>query len=155
MILFGLLLGVALYVFAPLLVHIAGSASFSPAVTVLRIFSPLPLLLAISHSVGVQWLFSLGREAVVTRIIITAGILNLILAVFLAPRFAHFGMAWSVVAAEMFVCISMVVNVRRISPFWKSSANTSLNQPMSDQPMNRDWIAGSDPQPATTLTHSH
>ena len=42
------------------------------------------------------------------RVILTAGALNVVLAAILAPRFFHIGMAWSVVCAEAFVCLSLV-----------------------------------------------
>jgi PST family polysaccharide transporter len=121
----GVLLGVAIYVFAPLLIRLAGSKAFTPAVSVLRIFAVLPPLLAVTHSVGIQWLFSLGRDNLVNRIIMSAGLLNLGLAVFLAPRFTHFGMAWAVVCSEIFVCIALVVTVRRVSPFWAATKTAS------------------------------
>lgn len=121
----GVLLGIGIYIFAPMLIHLAGSNAFTPAVTVLRIFAILPPLLAVTHSVGIQWLLSLGRENLVNRIIMSAGVLNLTLAVFLAPRFMHFGMAWAVVCAETFVCVAIVWTVRRVSPFW-SSRQSSL-----------------------------
>jgi PST family polysaccharide transporter len=121
----GVLLGIGIYCFAPLLIRLAGSRAFTPAVTVLRIFAALPVLLAITHSIGIQWLLSLGRDNLVNRIIMSAGVFNLVLAVFLAPRYRHFGMAWAVVCAETFVCIAMVWTVRRVSPFW-SGSGTSL-----------------------------
>jgi PST family polysaccharide transporter len=120
----GVLLGIGIYCFAPLLIRLAGTSAFTPAVTVLRIFAVLPVLLAITHSIGIQWLLSLGRDNLVNRIIMSAGVLNLILAVFLAPRYRHFGMAWAVVCAETFVCIAMVWTVRRVSPFWSGRGTT-------------------------------
>lgn len=122
----GVLLGIGMYLFAPLLIHLAGSNAFTPAVTVLRIFAILPVLLAISHSIGIQWLLSLGRDRLVNRIIMSAGGLNLLLAVLLAPRFKHFGMAWAVVCAETFVCLALVWTVRRVSPFWRGNATTAF-----------------------------
>ena len=81
---------------------------FAEAVPVLRILSVLPPLLAITHSVGLQWLLPSGRDAEVNRIILSAGALNLILAILLAPHFAYLGMAWAVVCAETLVCCWMV-----------------------------------------------
>jgi len=74
--------------------------------------------------VGIQWLLAFGKDNLVNRIIMSAGVLNLVLAVFLAPRFRHFGMAWAVVCAETFVCIAMVWTVRRVSPFWSRRGTT-------------------------------
>ena len=79
----GVLLGAGVYWFAPLLIHLAGSNAFTPAVTVLRIFAILPPLLAITHSVGIQWLLAFGKDNLVNRIIMSAGVSNLALAVFL------------------------------------------------------------------------
>jgi PST family polysaccharide transporter len=104
----GILLGASLLLFAPLLIAVLMGPGFAAAITVLRILSVLPPLLAITHSVGLQWLLPRGRDAEVTRIILSAGALNLALAVLLAPRFAHLGMAWAVVCAEAFVCFRMV-----------------------------------------------
>ena len=117
----GVALGIGLYVFAPLLITLAGSKGFAPAITVLRIFSVLPPLLSVTYSVGLQWLLPFGKDWIVNRIVISAGILNLVTAFILAPRYRHFGMAWSVVCAECFVCISMVIAVTKMTPFWRSS----------------------------------
>jgi PST family polysaccharide transporter len=114
----GWALGAGVFVFAPLLVHILMGPGFAPAVTVLRILAALPPILSVTYSVGLQWLLPLGRDGDVNRIILTAGALNLALAVLLAPHFAHLGMAWAVVSAEAFVCFSMVrVVVRSTSLF--------------------------------------
>jgi PST family polysaccharide transporter len=104
----GVLLGVGIFAFAPLLISLLMGQAFEPAVAVLRILAILPVLLSITHSVGLQWLLPLGRDSDVNRVILSAGALNVVLAVFLAPRFFHIGMAWSVVCAEAFVCLSMV-----------------------------------------------
>jgi PST family polysaccharide transporter len=107
----GVLLGLILFTFAPWLVGVVMGPGFAEAVPVLRILAVLPPLLAITHSVGLQWLLSSGRDAEVNRIILSAGVLNLFLAVLLAPHFAHVGMAWAVVCAEALVCCWMVRTV--------------------------------------------
>jgi polysaccharide transporter, PST family len=104
----GVLLGLSLLLFAPWLVGVVMGPGFAEAVPVLRVLSVLPPLLAITHSVGLQWLLPSGRDAEVNRIILSAGALNLILAILLAPHFAHLGMAWAVVCAETLVCCWMV-----------------------------------------------
>jgi PST family polysaccharide transporter len=115
----GLLLGGALFAFAPLLIRLLMGEGFEPAVTVLRILALLPPLLSITYSVGLQCLLPLGRDAEVNRIIIGAGILNVALAVMLAPNFAHIGMAWAIVAAEAFVSFRMVRAVMRLTSFFR------------------------------------
>jgi PST family polysaccharide transporter len=123
----GLALGAGVFVFAPLLVRILMGPGFAPAVTVLRILAALPPILSVTYSVGLQWLLPLGRDGEVNRIILTAGALNLALAVLLAPRFAHLGMAAAVVTAEAFVCFSMLrVVIRSTSLFVNSGYAVTL-----------------------------
>ena len=97
--------------------------------SVLRIFAALPPLSSITYSVRLQWLLPFGKDWVVNRIIISAGLLNLLLAFVLAPRYTHLGIAWSVVFSECFVCVSMVVAVAKMAPFWRpSSVEQSLRR---------------------------
>lgn len=107
----GVLLGALVYLLAPLLVHLFLGPRFDAAVPVLRILSLLPPLMAITHSVGFQWLLPLEQNGVINRIMVSAGLVNFSLAVILAPRYAHIGMAWTVVAAELFLCSRMVYAV--------------------------------------------
>jgi PST family polysaccharide transporter len=109
----GLLISIALYILAPWIIRILMGPGFEPAVIVLRILCPLPLIIAITESVGLQWLLPHGRDKTVNQIIFSGGFLNLAMAVVLAPRFAHVGMAWAVVTAESFVAVCMAVVVFR------------------------------------------
>ena len=112
----GLVLGGSVFLLAPFLINLLVGADFGPAVIVLRILSLLPPLLAITHSVGLQWLLPLGRDAAVNRVVLTTGAFNLVLAVLLAPHFAHEGMAWAVVCSEALACASLVIlTVRSMS----------------------------------------
>ncbi len=118
----GLLFSAGIFLFAPWLIRLLMGESFAPAVTVLRILSILPLLLSVTNSVGLQWLLPMGRDSQVNAVIICAGLLNLSLAMILAPYFAQVGMAWAVVSAEAFVAIGLVrMVVRSTPPFWASS----------------------------------
>jgi PST family polysaccharide transporter len=120
----GLLLGACIFAFAPLVIRVLMGPGFGPAITVLRVLAVLPPMLSITYSVGLQWLLPLGREADVNRIILTAGGLNLLLAVILAPHFAHMGMAWAIVCAEAFVCVSMVRLVTRSTCLFRNTFAT-------------------------------
>jgi PST family polysaccharide transporter len=115
----GVLLGLALFLFAPQLIHFMAGSEFAPAVTVLRIFAFLPPLLSVTYSVGLQWLLPFGEDGIVNRIILTAGALNLVIAFLAAPVYQHVGMAVSVLIAEVYVCIRMVLAVMVRAPFWK------------------------------------
>jgi PST family polysaccharide transporter len=104
----GLLMGVFVFCSAPFLVKIVLGAQFGPAVGVLRMLAILPPLISVTQSVGMQWLLPLGKEHAVTRILVMAGMINLVLAFVLVPKHAHIGMAWAVICAEAFVSVCMI-----------------------------------------------
>jgi PST family polysaccharide transporter len=112
----GLILGGGIFVTAPLTTALLLGHAFPEAIATLRILACLPVLLAITNAAGIQWLIPFGKEAVINRIIITAGLLNVALALLLAPRFAHIGMACAVVTSEAFVAMSMLVALTRMLP---------------------------------------
>jgi PST family polysaccharide transporter len=103
----GLAMGLVVFLFAPALIRITFGAQFASAVTVLRLLAVLPPLISVTQSVAMQWLLPLGRERVVTRTVVAAGALNLLLALLLVPRLAHLGMAWAVICSEAFVCVTI------------------------------------------------
>ncbi len=112
----GVLLAGGVFGTAPLLIRILLGAEYGQAIAALRILSCLPILLSITSSAGIQWLLPWGKEAVINRIIIMAGLLNLCLSLVLAPRFAHIGMAWAVVCSETFVAVGMAAAVANMTP---------------------------------------
>lgn len=103
----GLVLGVTVFLFAPWLVRIVFGAQFTPAVTVLRLLAILPPLVSVTQSIGMQWLLPLGKERVVTRTVMMAGLLHILLVFALVPRLAHVGMACVVLCSETFVCATL------------------------------------------------
>jgi PST family polysaccharide transporter len=129
----GLAFGVALYMLAPQLIRLMTGSDFLPAVTVLRILAPLPLLLSVTYSVGLQWLLPFGEDAVVNRIILTAGALNLVIAWLVAPTYQQNGMAVSVLISEIYVSIGMVLAVLARAPFWQKQPFRTT--PLAERPV--------------------
>ena len=114
----GFALGVVQWIFAPFIVRVLMGPAFAPAVSVLRIEAAYPVLVALTCSLRTQWLVPLGYDGMVLRTTLTAGIFNTLLATFLAPRFAHVGMAWGVVTTEAFVCVAFLIMVSGTCPLW-------------------------------------
>lgn len=114
----GVLLGIAAFLGAPVLVRLLLGPGFEPAVAVLRVLALIPPLAAVSNVLGIQWMLPLGLDRPFTRIIIGAGLLNVALAVWLAPSLGGMGMAWAVVAAEALVAggIWLYLRIRRLDP---------------------------------------
>jgi len=127
----GAISSVLVFVASPFLIKIILGNDFDAAVGTLRIFALLPVLIAISNMLGIQWMLPLGLDKSFNKIIFGAGLINFLLVFLLAPRFAHNGMAWSVVAAETFVTIAVVSVLikNRLSPItFEPKVNSELSK---------------------------
>ena len=108
----GLVMGLFLFVAAPLLVRLALGVGFEPAVPVLRVMSALPPLIALSNVLGAQWMLALRLEKELNWIILGAGLVNLAGAFMLGRWHQTIGMAASLVIAEMFVATGAFLFLR-------------------------------------------
>jgi|GEM_PF-1279421 O-antigen/teichoic acid export membrane protein len=85
--------------FAPLLVSLLFPSSFMPSVLALRIL----ILVQISSSIGMLFnslLLIQNRERIGLKIIIFSACFNIVLNLFLIPRYSLYGAAWATVIAE-------------------------------------------------------
>jgi polysaccharide transporter, PST family len=105
----GLVLGGALIAAAPLVVRYLLGPSYRPAISIMRVASLSIPFAAVSNILGMQWMLPFGMDRAFNRIVVCAGILNVALAVSLAPRFGPIGTAWSVVASQAFVTTAMAI----------------------------------------------
>lgn len=115
----GLLLGLIMLVAAPLLVHTLLGPRFDHAVSVLRLLSVLPPVIAVSNVLGIQWMLPLRLDRQFNWIIVAAGVANIVLALILVPRYGQAGMAISVDAAELMVAsaIFLLLRYRQLDPW--------------------------------------
>lgn len=123
---FGLIAGLGCALFAPLAIRLLGR-NYGEAVPVFRVLSLVIPLVAVSNVLGTQWMLPFGLDRLFNRIILGAGLLNVTLAVFLAPRYGALGMAWSVAIAEGFVTAAMWIALRKKGfGIWSSRSRESL-----------------------------
>jgi PST family polysaccharide transporter len=101
-----------LFVTAPYVGAVLGP-KFQAGVPVIRVLAPLPFLMCLSNIFGVQVMVNFGLKRLLTRILTTAGILNILLAVVLAGPFQHMGVAFAALATEIVVTVAMFVALRR------------------------------------------
>jgi PST family polysaccharide transporter len=119
--LFGLLMCAVCAALAPWIVRILLGPKYLPVIGVFRVMSLMLPLIAVSSILGVQWMLPFGMDRLYNRIILGAGVLNVSLAIYAAPHYGPIGMAWSVVAAEMFVTVAMWIALHRNGHrFWKA-----------------------------------
>ena len=113
----GLLLSVITFVGANPIVRVVLGANYKLSISVVRILSPLPFLLAVSIVLGLQLMIPFGRERAILIVVLGAGCLNVALATALAPIWKADGMAVSVLLAELFIAMSYFAYL------WKAKLN--------------------------------
>ena len=64
----GTILGITLYLLAPLACRFLLGSAFAPAVDVLQILALLPPLLSVTYAIGFQWLLPFGKDSAINRI---------------------------------------------------------------------------------------
>ena len=94
------LVGLGLALAAPEVVRLLLGQGYHDAVPALRIMTLLLPVIAASTVIGTQVMLPAGMDRQFTRIAITAGVINIAVALALAPTLQHVGMAWAVVASE-------------------------------------------------------
>jgi PST family polysaccharide transporter len=115
--LLGVGLGVTTWVVAPVIVRLFFGSGYEAAIPVLRILSGLIPAGTISNLLGVQWLLPNGMDRLLSTIVAGGGVLNIALAIVLAPRMGAVGMAIAVLTTEVTMPLTMfVVLWRRRSP---------------------------------------
>lgn len=115
----GVLAGAGTALFAPVLVRVLLGPAYASAVPVLRVLALLLPLIAVGTVLGVQWALPWGLDRPFYRLVIAAGVINVLLAAVLARPFGALGMAWSAVLSEAVVVIGLVwVLVRSGGEIW-------------------------------------
>ncbi|MDR7550781.1 MAG: flippase [Armatimonadota bacterium] len=114
----GFLLYLLAAIGAPMWVGVLLGDQYGPSIPVLRILALVIPLIALSNALGIQWMLPLGLDRGFNWIIAVAGILNVGLAIVLAPGLGPVGMATAVVVSEMFVTVGMCsyLRIRRQNP---------------------------------------
>jgi polysaccharide transporter, PST family len=123
----GAVLGVVIWVGAPLFVNILLGPGFEASIPALRIFALLPWLVGMATALGMNWMLPLGLDRQFNFVIAGAGLLNLALAALLAPGLQHIGMCIAVAASEAFVVIGCFtyLRFRRLDPFIRTRAHAA------------------------------
>lgn len=108
-----LAISIGLLVGAPTITRLVLGRETPGGTAVIRILSFLPLLVGLSHLFGVQILVNFGFKKLFARIVLVAGIMNVVLAVLLAPSLKHVGVAIGSLTTEVVVLAAVYVALRR------------------------------------------
>jgi len=115
----GLVFALVMYLGAPLLVRFVLGPAFPGSVEVLRVFSLYIPLIAISTVIIFQVLLPNQLDKQFNLVNTTAGVLGVVAAFLLAPRFRGVGIAWSAVAAQIYAlaAFALVLGRAGLNPF--------------------------------------
>jgi PST family polysaccharide transporter len=107
-----------LYLASPVIVRVALGPGYERAIPVMRVLTILLPAIATSNVLGIQWMLPLGMDRIFNKIIISAGLLNLCLALWWARRWQEVGMASAVTVSECLVTFAMMIVLTklRLSP---------------------------------------
>ena len=108
-----LAMSAGLFAAAPWLAGFVMREKASEGLPVIRILSLLPFIVGLSNIFGVQIMVNFGLKRLLTRILAAAGVLNVLLALLLAVRFQHVGVATASLITEIVVTIALFVALRR------------------------------------------
>lgn len=101
----GLVGGALLALAAPFLVGLLFGEAYEASVRVLQVLALLLPVVAFGYSLSMQYMFPRQMDREVMYSVASAGLLNLLLAVLLAPRMGALGMAIAVVSAEAWAAL--------------------------------------------------
>jgi len=109
----GIVTGLILFLFAPVLVNSLLGREYRPAVAILRILSVLPPVVALNSFLCIHCMLPMGMDAAVNKVVLGAGALNVVLTLLFTPAYGQWAVSWSVVFAETFVLFGLWRAVRR------------------------------------------
>jgi PST family polysaccharide transporter len=103
----GLLLSLVLAISATVAADLLLGPGYEPVANVIRILSPLPFLVAVSYVLGPQVTVSLGLDRIFTAALLVGALIDVILVWLIGPVWGEAGAALALLAAEVFVALTM------------------------------------------------
>jgi PST family polysaccharide transporter len=119
----GLVFAVGIFFGAPLMVRLVLGSDFNDAVPVLQVFALWIPLTALVTVLTFQVLLPNQLDHPFNFVNLTAGLVGIVAALLLAPRFRAIGIAWSAVAVQIYTLMAFSVILARagLNPFGAST----------------------------------
>jgi polysaccharide transporter, PST family len=133
----GLVFGLAIFIGAPLLVHLALGPAFEDAIPVLRVFSLWIPLTGLCTVITFQLILPSQLDSQFNIVNFTAALVNIFAALLLAPRSGAIGIAWSAVIGQIYTLLAFAVILWRagLNPFLRSVAIAVHPRPVGLAPI--------------------
>lgn len=107
------LISLTLFAFAPLIIWLAGGRAFQEAALVLRIIAFLPIIVALSNTLGRQTMIPLHMDREYTRVVVSAALLGFTGVFILTYKLGLQGAALGMLGVEMYVTLAFAIIVQR------------------------------------------
>jgi len=106
-------ISLSVFILAVPIVNIILGSQYQQSIIVLRILAFLPFIIGLNNIFGIQTMLTFNLKKPFSRILISAGLLNITLALILAPCYWHVGISIAVVVTEIFVTFSMFLYLKK------------------------------------------
>jgi len=107
------IISLLVFIFATPIVNIVLGSQYQQSIIVLRILAFLPFIIGLSNIFGIQTMLTFNLKQAFSRILISAGLLNIALALILVPLYQHIGASIAILVTEIFVTFSMFFYLTR------------------------------------------
>lgn len=106
------IISLLIFIFATPIVNILLGSQYQESIIVLRVLAFLPFLSSLATIFGTQTMLTFNLKEAFSKIVISAGIINVTLALLLVPLYKHIGISVSVLFTEFFVATTMFFYLR-------------------------------------------
>lgn len=105
----ALFISIFTFIFAKPIILIFSGPKYSDSIILLQILAAIPLLLALSNIFGIQIMLNFNLKKAFSRILLSAGVINIILSLFFVWQWQAIGSAITFLISESFVTVAMFV----------------------------------------------
>lgn len=109
----ALLVSALLFLFAAPAIKLLYGPDFQGSIAVLRWMAVIPLLVGLSNVFGIQTMLAMGMNRLVSRILMIAGAINVVVLFILTHFFGAAGAGMAIAGTELLVTITMALAVSR------------------------------------------
>ncbi|MBU4312582.1 MAG: flippase [Candidatus Omnitrophica bacterium] len=106
------IVSLGIFVFAAFITNTILGPQYQKSIIVLRILAFLPFLTSLNTMFGTQTMIPFNLKAALSKIFISAGIINIALALVLTPIYKHIGISIAVLFTESFITAIMFFYLR-------------------------------------------
>ena len=107
------IISLLIFILAAPIVNIVLGTQYQQSIIVLQILAFLPFIIGLNNIFGIQTMLTFNLKRAFSKILESAGLLNITLALILTPLYQHIGVSIAVLTTEIFVTLSMFLYLQK------------------------------------------